>query len=326
MKKKVLALWAALLLLSLTACGGNGSGGMKSADQTAPSVPMESPAQNADFSVDSGWNGAPSPEPAAVEEIMAGGSGLPANTKVIYTAEINLETKDFDSASQELADLVNELEGYFESRDLSQGGVRRLTCTIRVPAKNFTALLDRAGETAHVTSRSEYLEDVSEAYYDQEVRLTTQRTKLDRLHELLSKAESMEDIIALETAISDTELQIEYLTGSLRKYDSLIGYSTITLYLQEVYRLSTDEEVPVTFGQRLGAAFSTGLLRGVEGLEDFAISIARNWVSLLILAAIAAAAVLAFRRSRRRRAARMAPPAEGGAAQSPEKGEDTDKK
>ena len=52
----------------------------------------------------------------------------------------------------------------------------------------------------------------------------------------------MEDIIALESAISETELEIEFLTGSLRKYDSKINFSTITLSLREVYRLSTDEE------------------------------------------------------------------------------------
>ena len=45
---------------------------------------------------------------------------------------------------------------------------------------------------------------------------------------------------------------IEYLTGSLRKYDSQINYSTVNLQLYEVYRLSTDEEVPQTFGERLG--------------------------------------------------------------------------
>ena len=49
-------------------------------------------------------------------------------------------------------------------------------------------------------------------YYDNEARLTTQRTKLERLQELLSKAEAMEDIITIESAISETELQIEYLT------------------------------------------------------------------------------------------------------------------
>ena len=168
--------------------------------------------------------------------------------------------------------------------------------------KNFTALLDRAGEAAHVTNRSEYLEDVSEMYYDQEARLATQRTKLDRLQELLSKAENMEDIITIESAISETELQSEYLTGSLRKYDSLINYSTVSLYLREVYRLSTDEEVPVTFGQRFGSALSVGFQRGVDGLEDFAISVARNWMSLLILAAVIVSVVLFLRRRKRKKA------------------------
>ena len=51
----------------------------------------------------------------------------------------------------------------------------------------------------------------------------------------------MEDIIALESALSETELQIEYLTGSLRRYDSLVGYSTVNLQLREVYRLAQPE-------------------------------------------------------------------------------------
>lgn len=64
-----------------------------------------------------------------------------------------------------------------------------------------------------VTGQNEYKDDVSEAYYDTEARLKTQQTKLDRLHALLEQAATMEDIIALETALSETELQIEYLTG-----------------------------------------------------------------------------------------------------------------
>ena len=136
---------------------------------------------------------------------------------------------------------------------------------------------------------------------------------LSAMLDRLAQAAGMEDIIALESAISETELQIEQLTGSLRKYDSLVGYSTIHLYLWEVYRLSTDEEVPVTFGQRLGAAFSTGFQRGVDGLEDFVITVARNWLSLLVFAAVATIVVLVlirWRRARRRKAAVPPPQSE----------------
>ena len=339
MKKKVFALLTAVLLLSLTACGGSAD---SAAGQTSPSASMAAADMNTSSNFDMpadaemGWDlAAPEEAPAGAEGDYGesgGGTGLPANAKIIYTADMNLETRDFEEASQALSDAVTELGGYFESRNVSQGGTyRSMSCTIRVPVKNFTALLDRAGEAAHVTNRSEYLEDVSEMYYDQEARLTTQRTKLERLQELLSKAENMEDIITIESAISETELQIEYLTGSLRKYDSLINYSTISLYLREVYRLSTDEEAPVTFGQRLGSAFSVGFQRGVDGLEDFAISVARNWMSLLILAAVIAAVVL-FLRSRKRKRAEWATAVlsktepETKRSKNPEKPEDSEKK
>ena len=321
MKKKVFTLWMALLLLlSLAACGGNGmKDGSSGSQTTESSTAMDVPAMFYE-TADRGWDGnTPMPEPEVPADAGSAESGYtgidmatghPAGAKIIYTADMELETKEFDGASQALADAVKELGGYFESRSVNQGSrFRSMSCTIRMPVENFTTFLDRAGEAAHVTGRSEYQEDVSEIYYDEEARLTTQRTKLERLQELLRKAETMEDIITLESAISETELQIEYLTGSLRKYDSRIRYSTISLRLREVYRLSTDEEVPLTFGERLSSAFSTGLHNGIAGLDDFAIYIARNWVGLLILAAIIAGTTVLFRRRKKKKMERTAPPA-----------------
>lgn len=316
MKKKLFSLLALLLVLSLAACGGS-SKNSAAADSSTPMDAPQAPSVNYD-SAEMGWDiptmaeeGDFAPEPSPDSSY----GGVPANAKIIYTANLALETKEFDDASKALATLVADVGGYFESKTVNQGYYRSMDAVVRVPVANFTAFLDRAGETAHAVNRSEYLDDVSEAYYDQESRLTTQRVKLERLQELLGKAEDMADIITIESAISDTELEIEYLTGSLRKYDSQINYSTVTLSLSEVYRLSTDEEVPMTFGQRLASAFSTGCQRGVEGLEDFAVSVARNWVGLLIWAVILAAAVLLIRRWLRKKAARRqayapyAPPA-----------------
>ena len=303
MKKKLCSLLALLCILSLTACGANSK---IAADSNTPSAPQDMPTMSADSAPSAGWDAPMSEEGAFLPEPSpdAGYGGVPANAKIIYTATLSLETKEFDAASQALAALVSDVGGYFESRSVDQGHYRSMDAVVRVPAAEFLSFLDRAGETAHVANRAEYLDDVSEAYYDQESRLATQRTKLERLQELLRQAQDMEDIITIESAISETELEIEFLTGSLRKYDSQINYSTITLSLREVYRLSTDEEVPLTFGQRLGSAFSTGFQRGIEGLEDFAIGVARNWVGLLIWAAIIAAAVLLIRRHLRKRAAR----------------------
>ena len=296
MKKKFLPILLSLLLvLSLAACGGSAGGGDSGGNAGNWS-------KDSTISTDSGpggWEaeGGDYDAPESTETGADASAGtLPANTKVIYSADITLETKEFDSAEQAISRIVESLGGWFENRSVYQGyGARNLRCTVRVPAKSFTAFLDQAGQAAHVTSRDEYAEDVSEAYYDSESRLVTQQTKLERLHHLLSQAEAMVDIISLENAISETELEIERLTGSLRKYDSLVGYSTITLRLEEVYKLSTDEEVAVTFGQRLGSAFSLGLQRGISGLEEFCIALARNWFNLLILAVIVVIVILFLR-------------------------------
>lgn len=308
MKKKLCSLLALLCILSLTACGANSK---TAADSNTPSAPQDMPTMSADSAPSAGWDAPMSEEGAFLPEPSpdAGYGGVPANAKIIYTATLSLETKEFDAASQALAALVSDVGGYFESRSVDQGHYRSMDAVVRVPAAEFLSFLDQAGETAHVANRAEYLDDVSEAYYDQESRLTTQRTKLERLQELLRQAQDMEDIITIESAISETELEIEFLTGSLRKYDSQINYSTITLSLREVYRLSTDEEVPVTFAQRLSAAFSAGFHRGVEGLEDFVIGLAQIWVLLVILAAGALVAVLVLRRRRRRKALARGPEA-----------------
>ena len=305
MKKKLLALLTALLLLLLTACGSVGSDRAPSDANYASANTDSAPQAPVPLPEEGGWG-----ESVAFDAPQdASGSALPANTKVILTGELELETKEFDDAVQALDELVTELGGWYESRSVNQGSrYRSVYATIRVPAQNFSALMDRAGEAAHKVSANDGQQDISEVYYDSEARLSTQRTKLERLQTLLAQAESMEDIIALESAISETELQIEYLTGSLRKYDSLVNYSTVNLSLREVYRLSTDQEGPLTFGQRLGDAFITGLQRGIDNLEDLTISVARNWVSLLLWAAVIAAAVLLIRRHNRKRRQHPFPP------------------
>ena len=143
-------------------------------------------------------------------------------------------------------------------------------------------------------------------YYDTEARLTTQETKLKRLQELLSKAENMEDIITIESEISETELMIENLTGSLRKYDSLVGFSTVTVYLNEVYKLSDAEEPVIGFGAKLAAAFRRGCTNFVDGLENMLLGFARAWVGWLIFFAVAAVVVILVVRKVRRIKAKRA--------------------
>lgn len=115
---------------------------------------------------------------------------------------------------------------------------------IRVPEDAYTGFLQDAGELGYLASKTESTENISTQYYDTEARLKTLRTKQERHQALLAEAEVMEDIISLESALSDVEYEIEQYSSTMNQYDSFVSFSTIDLTLQEVTKVWRSRERP----------------------------------------------------------------------------------
>ena len=303
MKKIVSILLALMLALSLAACSA------KSASSDSASMASDSydfngaelpDAKYDDTASDDGaWNG---------QEVSSAGADLAERgVKMVYTASIEMQTLEFDQAAQDIAALVESMGGYFEQKNFSNysSSYRHASYTVRVPAEQFTDFCAQVGTLCHVTWQSDTAENISERYYDTQSRLETAQIKLARLQELLKKAENMEDIITIESAISETEWNIEDLSGTLRHYDALVDFATITVSLQEVYKYSDTEELPENFGDRLGSALSRGWHSFVDGMADFAVALAYNWMWIILWAVIIAAAVTVVRKVRRRNGAKI---------------------
>ena len=150
-------------------------------------------------------------------------------------------------------------------------------------------------------------EDVGERYYDTEARLKTQRTKQERLLKLLEQAGTMEDIISLENALSDVEFQIEQMSSTLNRYDSLIGYATFTIYLEEVAQVTEEVGETHSLGKRMSAGFSASLTGLVNGAQNLLVWFSYNIFALVILAAVlAAGGLVAVRLVKKTKARRKA--------------------
>lgn len=305
MKKKLYlaALWLLLTLtLLLSACGNSGgfaetqSSGAAS-DNAAFNEYVVAEAELPAMA-QAGWSAA-----ASASTSTASGQAIQQpNLKIIYTADISLESTEFDTAVSGIEELVRTCNGYFEQSRLDNySRYRNAYYIVRVPAGRFDSFCTRVGELCTLRNFQRDEEDISEIYYDAESRLATQRTKLSRLQELLAQAENMEDIITLEGAISETELAIENLTGTLRRYDSLADYSTVNISLSEVYKATETEEPPIGFWARLGSAFRNGTEDFVEGVQELVLSLAEIWVGVLIFALVVVVAILLLRRRRKKR-------------------------
>ena len=317
MKRKLFAITMAAVLL-LAGCGGGAAKGGAAAGTPASSAP-QSPGAAADNSYwDMGTGGGEGyypEEPGAPMESENQDSSVYQNprAKLIRRAELSIQTEQFDESREALNTLVASCGGYFENSSEYGGSRRDVNASrrgeyvVRVPSGKYDQFLSGTGNLGYVTNKNESSEDVGERYYDTEARLKTQRTKQERLLALLEKAETMEDIIALESALSDVEYQIEQYSSELNRYDGLIGFSTFNVYLYEVGRVTQEVGETASLGQRMAAGFQASLQGLSQGFQNFLIWLSYNLFLAVILAAVAVVAVVVGRRELKKRRNRNGP-------------------
>lgn len=159
---------------------------------------------------------------------------------VIRTASREIQTSSFDTHLANINDLVSEYEGFFASKSVTgqalseSGDGRQASIVVRVPQDDLDAFLTALDALGTPVSRSESAEDVSDQYYDVDIRLTSYRTQLERLNELVKSTASLEELVMLEDKIYEVQSQIDSLEGTLRDLESQVNYSTVTIQLDEV--------------------------------------------------------------------------------------------
>lgn len=299
MKQKLFVLCMAAALL-LAGCGG----GATADSMAASSTPGASSGEfQESWGGENYWDmGAPAEPDTPLGEGESGSVYQNTRAKLIRRAELSIQTEQFDQSEEALKQLVSSCEGYFESASTRGGGrwdanaSRSGDYIIRVPAGRYDQFLSSTGGLGYVTSKHESSEDVGERYYDTEARLKTQRTKQERLLSLLEKAETMEDIISLENALSEVEYQIEQYSSELNRYDALVGFSTFNVYLSEVGRVTQEVGETASLGQRMAAGFQASVRGLSQGFQDFLIWVSYNVFLVVILAAAAAVGIAVGRR------------------------------
>ena len=215
--------------------------------------------------------------------------------KVIYTAELEMESKEYDQTLAALLDQVEALGGYQESS--TQGGSqdygsRWYNATFRIPSDQYQTFLSSAQGLGNVTWISEDSKDVTLQYVDLEARIASLETQRQRLDELAAQAETVEDLIYIQSQLSDLEYQLQSYGSQMRVLENQVSMSTVTLRLSEV---ATITPVTNTFGSRVTDAFSRGWRNFVNGGENLLLGLIRIWPTLVLIA-VAAAAVITVRK------------------------------
>jgi len=290
---KFLALAASLLVL----VGGTWLAGRerRQADTSALSTSYSSPAEQEkgagrDRSILEAHASASYAEDVVAEadEMSVRGDGRDKEQKIIRTARMKLSTRQFDADYDAILAQVASLGGRVQSTSLqnSRSSLRTAYLTLRIPAARFDQAIASFKGVGSLVSFNESAEDVSERYYDTAGRLITQQLKMERLQALLAKAQSVEDLIAIESAITDAQWEIDQLTGSLQGMDSRVQDATLDLTLSELSSAQTAQNKEETLPERI----ASGMRAALEGFKllmgDLIVFLAVALPYLIVLAVI----------------------------------------
>jgi hypothetical protein len=177
-------------------------------------------------------------------------SGLPlpqlVDRKIIRTARLELEVEKVSAAVVEVEDVAVAAGGFVSASNVfidapsdSDGGddeaprrTETATVTIRVPAEAYRSVMSQLrGVAEEVKSESSEASEVTEEYTDLQARLRNQEATEAQLLELLTRAETIPDILTVQDRISQVRLEIEQVQGRINVLDNLTDLATITVQL-----------------------------------------------------------------------------------------------
>jgi len=237
----------------------------------------------------------PPPPPPSVSELTDENSDLKIEKKIIKTAILNIELKEYAKNKVLIDTLVSKWSGYIsEEYETRNDFLVSNNLKIRVPNEQFDFLINEIIAIASkIDTKQITAEDVTDQYVDVYMRLQTKKEVEQQYMEILKKAYTISDIINVTEQLRQIREEIEAKEGQLKFMDNQVSYSTINLY---VYENFTPAEVQKNnFWQKVGDSF----VRGWNGILIFFIGIFSIWPVLIIIAVIVLLIVRKVRKSRK---------------------------
>lgn len=249
---------------------------------------------------------AESPKEAAMPNASTIGSDIPdgqTQDKIIKRVSMVVETQNFDDLITTLNDKIDVLGGYVENSSINghryyySEETRQGRIVARIPKDRLDEFTGTVSEAANVVNSEMDTENVTLKYVDMESRKKALQIEQDRLFSLLEKEETLDDIIILERRLSDIRYELQNYESKLRTMDNQVEYSTVTLTIYEVERITPAVEEKKTVGNRIQNGFSNTMYHISEGAKDFIVWFAVNLPYLMIWGGIITAAVLIGRKT-----------------------------
>ncbi|WP_188454840.1 DUF4349 domain-containing protein [Virgibacillus oceani] len=157
--------------------------------------------------------------------------------KIIYTANLSIEVKDYQKALDTIQNQATDRGGYIVESNMyedAEYGSTNGHITVRIPQdqfRDFIALVEKG--SSKVLESSVSGQDVTEEFVDLEARLKSKRVVEKRLLSFMEQAEKTEDLLTISEDLANVQEEIEEITGRMKYLQNKTDLATVTIQIQE---------------------------------------------------------------------------------------------
>lgn len=211
-----------------------------------------------------------------------------AGLQIITTVDLTVTVDAPATAADAASDIAGKFGGTVSYRTETTATERNpgsAQLTLRIPAAKLTQALDALKKLGVPQSTSINAVDVTAESTDLAARITSLQTSVDRLLTLMSQATTTENLLAVETTLSQRQAELESLQAQKRYLDDQVQLSTVNVNL--ISERDTPATAPDTFwsglvtGWNAFVAFWAGVLVAVGVLVPWLV--AAGVVTVIVL-------------------------------------------
>lgn len=200
--------------------------------------------------------------------------------KIIKTASLNVEVKEYAAFSASLREKVKAAGGYIAQEEQTQSDYKiENTIVIKVPVDQFeNASTSLVANVEKINEKKITSQDVTTDMIDTKSRMEAKKQVRLRYMDLLKQARNMEEILNVQSEINSIQEEIESASGRVQYLGHSAAYSTINLtYYQVVDSSAKNNETP-SFFKKISTAFKLGAV----WIVDLLIALVAVWPLFLV--------------------------------------------
>ncbi|MEP7108823.1 MAG: DUF4349 domain-containing protein [Ferruginibacter sp.] len=220
------------------------------------------------------------------KDTIAGGS-LPQpathidwDKKIIRTATVRLEVKDFKKYNERIHIIIRQNGGYIAQEEQNLTDEKSETIlSIKVPVEQFEGMMnDLPAGDVKILERMITSQDVTGEVIDTRTRMEAKKQVRLKYLDFLKASKNMEEVLKVQNEINSIQEEIEAAAGRVEYLSHQSAFSTINLTFYQPFDGFKPVDLSPSFLNRITNAFKAG----ADWIADLFVALISIWPLLMI--------------------------------------------